>query len=118
MMQSLSKRGFGDKMNILITGANGFVAREIIIALQSQGHHIIACVRKFSSRVLEDASIKFIQTDFQKNTDSSSWLPYLKEVDVVINCVGVFQTTREKSMWDIHYNAPRALFDACVESGV
>lgn len=105
-------------MNILITGANGFVAREIIIALQSQGHHMTACVRKFSSRVLEDSSIKFIQTDFQKNTESASWLPYLKNIDVVINCVGVFQTPTETAMWDIHYNAPRALFDACIEAGV
>lgn len=31
-------------MRILITGANGFIAREIIAQLVSTGHEIIACV--------------------------------------------------------------------------
>lgn len=105
-------------MNILVTGGNGFVAREIIIALEDQGHHIVACVRKLSTRVLENSSLKFIQTDFSKDADQSIWLPHLKNIDVVINCVGVFQTMREKEMWAIHYHAPKALFEACINAGV
>lgn len=105
-------------MNILVTGANGFVAREIIIRLASQGHRITGCVRNASTCVLFDDNIRIIQIDFQSNTDKSQWLPHLLNIDIVINCVGVFQTTTSKEMWDIHYNAPRALFDACQETGV
>lgn len=105
-------------MNILITGGNGFVAREIIIALESQGHRVVVCVRNFSTRVLENTSIKFIQTDFKNNTDKSTWMPHLSKIDVVINCVGVFQTVRKKEMWNIHTDAPRAMFEACVDAGV
>ncbi|HLB56296.1 MAG TPA: SDR family oxidoreductase [Coxiellaceae bacterium] len=105
-------------MNILITGGNGFVAREIIIALELQGHKITACIRNFSTRVLENESVKFIQIDFKNNTDKSFWISHLKNIDVVINCVGVFQTATEKEMWAIHYDAPTALFEACVDAGV
>jgi len=68
--------------------------------------------------VLTDDAIKIIPLDFQSHTEKSDWLPHLSGIDVVINCVGVFQTTTSKAMWDIHYNAPRALFDACQEIGV
>ncbi|OGT49061.1 MAG: hypothetical protein A3E82_01425 [Gammaproteobacteria bacterium RIFCSPHIGHO2_12_FULL_38_11] len=105
-------------MNILITGGNGFVAREIINRLSSLGHQLTVCVRKLSDCVLSDPNIKTIQTDFHLNTEKSCWLPYLSKIDVVINCVGVFQTLTSKAMWDIHYHAPRALFDACQETGV
>jgi len=107
-------------MNILVTGANGFVAREIINRLVSLGHHVIGCVRNRESCVIENDNVRIIQTDFQSNTEKSNWLPFLlkSNIDVVINCVGVFQTLTSKAMWDIHYNAPRALFDACQEVGI
>ncbi len=98
-------------MRILITGANGFIAREIIAKLSMSGHDIIACVH---SRLLENiphsASFK---VDFTKATTADYWLKHLNNIDAVINCVGVFQTIKEKTMWNVHYEAPKALFDAC-----
>jgi len=105
-------------MNILVTGANGFIAREIIIRLVALGHRITACVRTRSSCILQNGPIQIIQTDFRLNTHQSDWLSLLSNIDIVINCVGVFQTKTSREMWDIHYHAPRALFDACSDMNI
>ena len=96
-------------MRILITGANGFIAREIIARLVSSGHEIVACVH---SKLLENVPhSRFFKADFTKATDSDFWLPHLQDIDVVVNCVGVFQTIQEKNMWKIHYETPTAFLN-------
>jgi nucleoside-diphosphate-sugar epimerase len=103
-------------MRILITGANGFIAREIIARLATSGHEIIACVH---NKLLENIPhIRVFKSDFTKAIRPEYWLPHLKDVDAVINCVGVFQTTKEKTMWNIHYEAPKALFEACAKQRI
>ncbi|MHB1949272.1 MAG: NAD-dependent epimerase/dehydratase family protein [Gammaproteobacteria bacterium] len=100
-------------MRILITGANGFIAREIIAKLSKSGHDIIACVH---SKLLENIPhLRSFKVDFTQATTAEYWLPHLNDIDAVINCVGVFQTIKEKTMWNIHYEAPKALFDACTK---
>ncbi len=103
-------------MRILITGANGFIAREIIARLATSSHEIIACVH---NKLLENIPhIRVFKSDFTKAIRPEDWLPHLKDVDAVINCVGVFQTTNEKAMWNIHYETPKALFEACVKQRI
>lgn len=103
-------------MRILVTGANGFIAREIIAKLAISGHEIIACVH---GKLLENIPhVRSFKADFTKAIHPNYWLPQLHDVDVVINCVGVFQTTKKKTMWHIHFEAPKALFDACVQQGI
>ena len=103
-------------MRILITGANGFIAREIIARLATSSHEIIACVH---NKLLENIPhIRVFKSDFTKAIRPEYWLPHLKDVDAVINCVGVFQTTNEKAMWNIHYETPKALFEACVKQRI
>ncbi len=103
-------------MRILITGANGFIAREIIVRLATSGHEIIACVH---NKLLENIPhTRVFKADFTKAIKPEYWLPHLKDVDAVINCVGVFQTTKEKTMWNIHYDTPKALFEACVQQRI
>lgn len=103
-------------MRILITGANGFIAREIIARLAVGGHDIIACVH---NKLLENIPhSEVFKADFAQAITAEYWLTYLKGIDVVINCVGVFQTVKLKTMWNIHYAAPKALFEACVKQGV
>lgn len=100
-------------MQILVTGANGFIAREIIARLAEAGHIIIACVH---SNLLENIPhYRSFKVDFTRATTPEYWVPHLNDIDVVINCVGVFQTIEEKTMWNIHYAAPKALFDACTK---
>jgi uncharacterized protein YbjT (DUF2867 family) len=46
------------------------------------------------------------------------WTPRLQGVDAVINCAGILQGGRGQSIEAVHHLGPRALFDACVGSGV
>lgn len=103
-------------MRILITGANGFIAREIIARLATSGHEIVACVH---THLLENIPhSRIFRADFAKTTRAEYWLPHLNDIEAVINCVGVFQTTKEKTMWNIHYETPKALFEACEKKGI
>jgi uncharacterized protein YbjT (DUF2867 family) len=96
-------------VRVLITGANGFVAKAIIRLLHTQGHTVVTCGRSSSCEVF---------ADFNMDTTEAVWLPRLKSIDAVINCVGVFQVRDAKKMWRIHADTPTALFRACVTVGV
>ncbi len=105
-------------MKILVTGASGFVASQIVNHLMAAGHQLTCAVRdtRLAARIFPRARV--IACDFIKDTDASIWLERLKDIEVVINCVGILYHPDDKITWAIHYETPRALFDACVKSGV
>jgi nucleoside-diphosphate-sugar epimerase len=61
---------------------------------------------------------KVIACDFLTDNEKACWLPRLINIDVVINCVGVLVSKRKQDIWKIHFDTPRALFDACAVSGI
>lgn len=105
-------------MNILITGASGFVGSQIVTDLLKANHHVTCCVRNvaYTKKLFPRANV--VYCDFQNNLDEKDWLPHLKNIDVVINTVGIFYHPFKKIIWQIHYEAPIALFNAAVKSGV
>ena len=64
-------------MNILVTGANGFVGKALIQYLLDQGHHITALVRSKKNVGKKHKHVTWIEGDLLKG-DS---LPELKAVD-------------------------------------
>lgn len=105
-------------MIVLVTGASGFIAAQIVADLLKQGHEVICCVRNVSYTKLLFPTTHVIPCDFTKDTHTATWLSRLQGVDVVINCVGIFSHPNDQVMWAVHYKTPKALFDACLESGV
>ncbi len=105
-------------MNILVTGASGFIASQIVTDLLNAGHHVTCCVRNcaFASNLFPRATI--ISCDFTKDTSKEVWIARLKNIDVVINAVGIFYHPNKKIIWAIHYDTPCALFDACTAVGI
>ncbi len=103
---------------ILVTGGSGFIARQIMAELLAQGHELSATER--DSALLNRAfpSVKVINSNFLKDSDPKLWLERLKNIDIVINCVGVLQHCAPAETWQIHYLTPKALFDACLHSKV
>lgn len=89
-------------MNILLTGASGFIGQHITATLQSAGHTVNAVTRSKGY-------------DFNKMTVKEAWLPLLKDIDVVINCVGIIVETGNQTFKTLHSQAPTALFHACAE---
>lgn len=103
---------------ILITGGAGFIARQIIATLISQGHDIVATAREQTLLHRVFPHIKVIEGNFLKDTSITTWIKRLEDIDILINCVGVMQHYAPEETWQIHYRTPKVLFDACLQAGV
>lgn len=104
-------------MRILIIGASGFIGGEITSTLLQAGHEIVAAVRAQAAPPLPGVT-DIVYCDFNRDTSAAVWLPRLKNIDAVINCVGILQSTGKQSIQTIHELTPKALFAACVEAKV
>lgn len=98
-------------MNILLCGATGFIGQHLSQALTAAGHRVIRAVRRPS----QPSDIK---VDFQQDVTPAQWLPRLRDIDAVINAVGILSEGKQASFAALHRDAPTALFDACVMAGV
>ncbi|KTD56508.1 NAD(P)H-binding protein [Legionella shakespearei] len=105
-------------MNVLVTGATGFIASQFVSDLLAEGHTVTCCVRNvsFAQDLFPQAQV--IPCDFIHDQDPKLWVGRLKDIDAVINCVGILYHPNAQNIWAIHYATPRALFDACMVSGV
>ncbi|KPJ93454.1 MAG: hypothetical protein AMJ53_07210 [Gammaproteobacteria bacterium SG8_11] len=105
-------------MNILITGANGFIGRHLLKTCLAHGHQVTACVRDTAKLQRHFPEVQVIQCDFSKDQKISDWLPRLNNIDVVINAVGIFQQRGTHTFAALHRQTPRALFKACEIMGI
>lgn len=92
-------------MKILLAGATGFIGSHLTTALAAVGHRVKPASR--SNRI-----------DFGRMLAPADWLPHLKGVDAVINCVGIIGETGNQRFEALHRLAPSALFHACSLAGV
>jgi nucleoside-diphosphate-sugar epimerase len=84
-------------MNILLTGASGFIGHHILQELERQEHQVVACCRSAKKLFFKSKSTSVLQKDFTLMTNPTDWLPYLDTIDVVINCVGIISETSKVS---------------------
>jgi nucleoside-diphosphate-sugar epimerase len=101
-------------MNVLLLGADGFIGRHLVEALSEAGHRLHRGVRVSSSA----SGSGEVSIDYRHDLTVSAWLPRLAGIEVVINSVGLLRETAEARLDAVHVQAPRALFEACAESGV
>lgn len=92
-------------MKILLTGGSGFIGGQIVKALQLAGYELVIASRRNG-------------VDFNQLLCTEDWLPYLDDVDAVINSVGIIAETRGQRFHVLHTQAPIALFQACEMAGV
>lgn len=100
-------------VQILITGASGFIGRHLAAALRGAGHTVLAAQRGAAA-----PGVRHVPADFARDTDAAVWLPRLAGVDAVVNAVGVFRERGAQTYGALHVRAPQALFTACVQAGV
>lgn len=105
-------------MRCLVTGAYGFIGREVVTALAGEGVTVVGAGRDldFGRRIFPD--IEWIACDFNRDTDASQWRERLGGIDAVVNCVGILQGSVKDNAERIHGDATIALFEACAEAGV
>lgn len=104
-------------MRILVTGANGFIGRQIAAALRAAGHEVISAVRRSDGNGVP-AAAGTVACDLAHDTAVADWLPRVQDMDAVVNCAGILRESRGQSFDAVHRAAPCALFDACVEAAV
>ncbi|WP_031432997.1 NAD(P)H-binding protein [Methylomarinum vadi] len=105
-------------MNILLTGASGFIGRHILAELERGGHRVIACCRHPDRLYFKSENTTALMLDFTDLTEVYAWLPHLTDIDVVINCVGIIGETQTQRFAAVHRQAPIALFRAASQAGV
>jgi uncharacterized protein YbjT (DUF2867 family) len=105
-------------VNILLTGSSGFIGSHILTRLLQLNHKITATVRDPAIHQSRLPHVKFIAMDFMQATKVEDWQPLLKDIDVVINAVGIISETRKQTFAALHTDAPSALFSAAEKMGV
>ncbi|MBV1776162.1 complex I NDUFA9 subunit family protein [Burkholderiaceae bacterium DAT-1] len=92
-------------MQVLLTGASGFIGRHIHAALLAAGHTVKPASRSHG-------------IDFSRHTRVEQWAPLLVGVDAVINAVGIIAETKGQTFDHLHTDAPVALFQAARAAGI
>lgn len=92
-------------MNILLTGATGFLGRHIHAALRQAGHSVRPVARSHGH-------------DFARLQTPADWAPLLVGVDAVVNAVGIIGETSHQRFDVLHTRAPQALFTAAHGAGI
>lgn len=105
-------------MNILLTGATGFIGNAVLRALLTQGHRVTACCRHPERLLIHSPNLKPLNIDFTVTGSVQQWLPHLDGMDAIINCVGIIAEHKGLSFDQLHTRAPTALFKAGAEAGV
>jgi uncharacterized protein YbjT (DUF2867 family) len=111
----------GSRVNILLTGAGGLIARALADKLLCEGHCLTCVVRPGAARQVGGAHperLRLVELDFASAGDPSVWLPLLTNIQLVINTVGIFREHGDQTFARIHLRAPVALFEACLRAGV
>ena len=72
-------------MNVLLTGASGFIGSHLARALRAAGYVVIEARRDIG------AVTAAVQADFTRDLSARDWLPKLAGVDAVINAVGILR---------------------------
>ncbi|MDY7538653.1 SDR family NAD(P)-dependent oxidoreductase [Undibacterium sp. RTI2.1] len=100
-------------MNILVLGATGLIGSNVAVALLQSGYKVIAASRnKPTATPVNQKSAKsatssqWREIDFVGMTTEQAWLPHLKNIDVVINCVGIIREVKAGDFDVLHRAAP------------
>jgi nucleoside-diphosphate-sugar epimerase len=98
-------------MKVLVCGARGFIGRHVAAALRAAGHSVLPGVSQTPAPGER-------QLDFVRGRDPAAWRLGLAGADAVFNAVGVLRDAPGRPMQAVHAEAPKALFDACVQLGI
>src|SRR4051794_30688343 len=105
-------------MRVLVTGAYGLIGSAILARLHGEGHDLVGAGRALADARRRFPYVRWVEADFARLTAVEGWLPRLRSIDAVVNCVGVLQDGVRDDVERVHIAATCALFDACAKAGV
>jgi uncharacterized protein YbjT (DUF2867 family) len=102
-------------LRVLVTGAQGFIGRQVVAQLTAAGHQAVSAVRESSTKANEQSRVA---CNFSRDTDVAIWRPRLAGIEAVVNCAGILRERGEDTFERIHVETPAALFGACALVGI
>ncbi len=106
-------------MNILVTGATGFVGSHLLDKLQIGRHRVRCIVAPFEMKAAQELKSRGFEAVVADIMDRDQVMRAVPEgLDAVFHLAGILTETRRVKFSDIHVKATRNLVDACVEKKV
>src|SRR5262245_42486389 len=104
-------------MRVLVLGGTGFIGRHVTAALAGRGHTVIIGTRHpaRAGRVLPASlhGCERREAHLERLVSPEAWKPLLRDVDAVVNAVGILRERGAETYRRVHYLAPSALAAAC-----
>jgi nucleoside-diphosphate-sugar epimerase len=104
-------------VKVLVTGATGFLGRNLVPRILQEGHEVVVLVRKTSNT--EDLP-KEVQVREAEILDINSLRPVVQDIDVVIHLAAYFDfyPSDEELMFKVNVEGTKNLMNACVGTHV
>jgi NADH dehydrogenase len=106
---------------VLILGGAGFIGRHAWAALKARGHETVIGTRRprrAQARLRAAGDRRFREAHFERLTSAAHWDPLLREIDMVVNAVGILRERGAETYERVHCAAPAALAAACARRGI
>jgi len=106
----------------MVLGGTGFIGRHAAAALRARGHAVTIGTRHPRRALAKlPAGLRcseLRETHFESLTTRYVWQPLLRDVDVVVNAVGILRERGSETYDRVHHMAPAALALACERLGL
>ncbi len=102
------------RAKVLVAGASGLIGRRVARALDDAGHDVVFTSRRPRPAAGQSA----LSVDSAEAPSAQWWAGRLRDVDVVINAVGIFREHGRQRFEVLHARAPTALFEGAARAGV
>lgn len=98
---------------VLVLGGYGFIGRYTVDALKTLKLNVLIGSRRCSNSANPDRQVKL-----HESLTTVAWTDVLRNVDVVINCVGILRERRNETYEAVHHLAVASLALACAANAI
>lgn len=101
-------------MRVVVTGASGFLGSHVAEQLSTEGHSVVALVRR-SSNTKFLSTLKNVELAYGAVEDAGSVRAAVKGADAVVHSAGLVKARNEREFFTVNVEGTRNLLDAAEE---